>query len=270
VTGSRRALLVARLALAALVVPLSAGAPQESMRDSRAGRVAPVPFDVGERLEYDVRFGGIKVGWGSMEVAGTESVRGREAWHTVFRVRGGTLFFKVDDRFESWFDRSSLASLRYWADQREGSRDRERRYEIFPERSLYVEEDGEEQPSVAQPLDDGSFLYFIRTVPLEVGREYEFHRYFKPDRNPVRIRVLRRERITVPAGTYDAVVVQPIIKAKGIFSEGGRAEVWLSDDDTRIVLQMKSRLPFGSINLYLKSHRPAPASSVSPAGSARR
>jgi len=74
----------------------------------------------------------------------------------------------------------------------------------------------------------------------------------------------------VPAGEFDAIVVQPIIKTKGIFSEGGRAEVWLSDDADRIMVQMKSKLSFGSLNLYLTSYQrgaaPAPEHSapVSP------
>lgn len=229
---------------------------------------ADVPWSVGERLEYDVRFSAIRVGSGSMEVRGIQNVRGREAYHTMFTVRGGTFFYKVNDVFESWFTTEDLSSLRFMKDIEEGRRDREERYEIYPEREVYVEAtapDTSEQESVAQPLDDGSFLYFIRTVPLETGSTYEFNRYFKPDRNPVTIRVLRRERVTVPAGTFDAVVIQPIIKTRGIFSEDGRAEVWLSDDDNRLMLQMKSRLSFGSLNLFLKSFRlAAPAAAATP------
>ena len=227
---------------------------------------AVVPFGVGERSNYEVRFGSLRVGSGSMEVVGTETVRGRDAYHTVFRVRGGTFFYKVDDRFESWIDTRSLASLRHVQDQQEGSKDRERHYEIFPERESYVEllknkgQTPEEKPSVKQPLDDGSFVYFIRTVPLTVGETYEFHRYFRPDRNPVRLRVLRRERVTVPAGTFNAIVVQPSIKTKGIFSENGQAQIWFSDDSQRVMLQMKTKLSFGSLNLYLTSHRPASTS----------
>jgi hypothetical protein len=70
--------------------------------------------------------------------------------------------------------------------------------------------------------------------------------------------VLRRERVKVPAGTFNAIVVQPVIKTKGIFSENGHAEIWLSDDARHIVLQLKSRLSFGSLNLYLKSFFPSP------------
>ena len=105
------------------------------------------------------------------------------------------------------------------------------------------------------PLDDGSFLYFIRTQLLEVGKEYTYDRYFDPEANPVRIRVLRKERLRVPAGEFDAIVLQPIIKTSGIFSEGGSATIWLSDDSRRMVLQLKSRLSFGSLNLYLLRYR---------------
>jgi hypothetical protein len=141
----------------------------------------------------------------------------------------------------------------------------ERIFEIFPERGQFIE-NGEDstQASVRNPLDDGSFLYFLRTIPLAVGETYTFERYFRPDRNPVTIKVLRKEHIEVPAGQFDAIVVQPIINTKGIFSENGHAEVWLSDDENRIMLQMKSGLSFGSLNLYLKSYRPAQPGAIAP------
>lgn len=220
----------------------------------------PVPFSVGERLEYDVKFGMLKVGSGRMEVVGVEEIRGRQAWHTSFTVRGGTFFYKVNDRLESWIDTETFSSLRHVQDLQEGRRDRERRFEIYPDRVMYTENDSEERESVRDPLDDGSFLYFIRTVPLSVGQTYDFPRYFKPDRNPVRVRVLRKESVKVPAGRFDAIVIQPIIKSKGIFSENGRAEIWLSDDDRRMMLQLKSSLSFGTLSLYLKSYTPGTAS----------
>ena len=216
-------------------------------------QAAAVPWGVGEKLSYEVRFGPVKVGSGSMEVAGIDTVRGHPAYHTIFRVRGGTFVYRVDDVFESWMDTRTLSSVRFHKDQDEGRRERKIRIEIFPERQTFSENGDPEEPSVASPLDDGSFLYFVRTLPLRPGESYEFNRYFRPDRNPVHIRVLRRERVKVPAGTFDAVVVQPSIKTRGIFSEGGRAEVWISDDADRVVLQMKSSLSFGSLNLYLRS-----------------
>jgi len=252
--------ITAAVALLTVHQPLGAQAAQPpaahpaSAAAHAADRV-PHPFGPGESLRYEVRFGSLKVGNGTMEVRGVENVRGRPAYHTVFRVTGGTAFFKVNDVFESWFATDDLSSLRFYKDQDEGWKERNKRYDIFPERATFddLTDKAPEQKSVSNPLDDGSFLYFIRTVPLVVGQTYHFDRYYRPDRNPVTIKVLRRERVKVPAGEFDAIVIQPIIKTKGIFSEGGHAEVWLSDDDRRIVLQMKSKLAFGSLNLYLTS-----------------
>ncbi|MGI9043239.1 MAG: DUF3108 domain-containing protein, partial [Gemmatimonadaceae bacterium] len=179
---------------------------------------------------------------------------------TVFGITGGTFFYKINDRYESWFDTRTFASLRHIQDVDEGSYERKRTFEIFPDRRVYTENDSEERESVAEPLDDGSFLYFIRTIPFSVGQTYTFNRYFRPDRNPVTIQVLRRERVNVPAGTFDCVVIRPIIKSRGIFSEGGRAELWISDDDRRIMVQLKSQLKIGSLNLYLKSYIPGTGS----------
>jgi hypothetical protein len=89
-------------------------------------------------------------------------------------------------------------------------------------------------------------------VPLEVGKTYSFDRYYQPDKNPVIIKVDRRERIKVPAGEFDAIVLKPIIKSKGLFGEHGQAEVWFSDDSSRTLLRLKSKLPVGTLYLELK------------------
>ena len=219
-----------------------------------------VPFDTGEKLTFDVRFGGIKVGTGRMEVVGTQDIRGREAWHTRFTVKGGIPFYKVNDRMESWIDTRTFESLRFVQDLEEGSRDAERLYEIYPERAMFSEQNAngpaKSAPSVNSPLDDAAFMYFVRTIPLEVGKTYDFNRYFRPDRNPVQIRVLRRETVKVPAGSFKTIVIQPVIKSKGIFSEKGHAEMWLTDDPRRLLVQMKTDLSIGSLNLYLRGYVP--------------
>jgi hypothetical protein len=254
--------VIARAARRAVGLALAGFAPTTTV----AQNPATVPWTVGEYLEYDVKFGAITAGSGRMKVVGMETVRGRPAWHLQFNVSGGIRFlYRVNDSYDSWLDVENLNSLRFIQDLSEGNRDRQRIYDIFPDRVSYLEHGKEERPSVPQPLDDASFFYFIRSIPLEVGKEYEFNRYFDPRSNPVIVRVLRRERIAVPAGEFEAVVLQPLIKTSGIFSEGGRAEIWLSDDKQRILLQMKSKLPFGSLNLYLrKISMPDTAATRSP------
>jgi len=263
VVSVRRAPIVWWLALAAMTALVSARQVRSQEAEATAVSLPPlqprkvVPFDTGEKLTFDVRFGGIKVGTGRMEVVGTQDIRGREAWHTRFTVKGGIPFYKVNDRIESWIDTRTFESLRFLQDLDEGPREKERLYEIYPEKATYSEKgEVEHAPSVDDPLDDAAFMYFVRTIPLEVGQTYDFNRYFRPDRNPVQIRVLRKETVKVPAGTYQAIVIQPIIKSKGIFSEKGHAEMWLTDDSRRLLVQMKTDLSIGSLNLYLRGYVP--------------
>jgi hypothetical protein len=226
---------------------------QTVARQESGGEVAPRPFAVGERLTYAVRVGPLGRGTAVAEIRTLDTLRGRPVYHSVFSMSGSLLFFKVDDVYESWFDPKTLVSLRYHQKIDQGAYERDRTYEIYPERGVYAETGKPETATVDRPLDDGAFIYFMRTMPLEIGKTYTFNRYFKPDRNPVRVTVARRERVRVPAGEFDAYVLQPKIKAKGIFAENANAEVWIQDDDTRVMLQMRTHLAFGSVTFQLKS-----------------
>ena len=212
-----------------------------------------VPFKVGERLEYQAKVNFLSAGKATMSVEDIVPIRGRPTYHTVFNIRGGVLFFHVDDHYESWFDTTSLVSLHHVQHIDETKYSTDKTYDFYPERRVYVRNGGQENPSVAEPLDEGSFIYFMRSVPLEVGKTYSFDRYYHPDRNPVVIYVDRKEHIKVPAGEFDAIVVKPTIKSKGLFSENGQAEVWFSDDSTRTLLRLKSKLPVGTLYLELKN-----------------
>jgi hypothetical protein len=211
-----------------------------------------VPFRVGEKMTYQAKLNFVNAGTATMSVEGIEAIRGRPAYHTVFDVRGRVLMFHVNNHYESWFDTASLVSLHHVQHIDESKNNTDRVYDFYPERKVYVR-NGVENPSVAEPLDEGSFVYFMRSVPLEVGQTYEFNRYYHPDRNPVVIQVVRKERIKVPAGEFDAIVVKPIIKSKGLFSESGQAEVWFSDDSSRTLLKLKSKLSVGTLYLELKA-----------------
>ena len=220
---------------------------------------AVVPFGPGERANYQVRLAGVNVGRGSMEVLGIKTVDGRPTYHTRFRVAGGVPLARVDDNFESWIDVAGLFSRRFKQDQKEVRFERSRAFDFFPERRTFRRTDGSGETGTLptdQPLDDVSFLYFARTLPLKVGETYTLNQYFKESGNPVVLQVLRRETIRVPAGTFPTIVVRPIIRTKGLFSQGGEAEVFFSDDARRIVVQMKSKVPVvGNLTLHLQEYR---------------
>jgi hypothetical protein len=174
----------------------------------------------------------------------------------VFAIDGGIPFFRVHDRYESWIDVETLASLRHVQQISEGRYKRSTTYEIFPERAAYKEGNDSLQPSVSQPLDDGSFIYAARVAGVKPGEKRVDDRYFRPDRNPVVFTGLRREVVSVGAGTFAATVVKPTIRANGLFSENGDAEVWFSEDAARYPLLVKTRFAKFSLTLSLQSITP--------------
>ncbi|MCC7054723.1 MAG: DUF3108 domain-containing protein [Gemmatimonadaceae bacterium] len=235
------------LALLTLTGAASAGAQSTA--------ASALPFRNGEYHEYDLKFGVVQVGSGSLSVTGPDTLRGREVMKLRYEIRGGIPLFRVHDVMESWFDPAQMLSLRFTQDLNEGPKHYTRFFDFYPDEQVVLERGKPRAATVSAPLDDAAFIFYVRTLKLEVGQTLTFNRYFRPSANPVTIQVMRRESITVPAGTFNTIVVRPIIRTSGIFSEGGQAELWFSDDPAHTLIQMKAKLSFGSLSLYLRPSR---------------
>lgn len=233
-----------------------AGPPRVSATPAAPRGDSTHPFAPGERLIYEVRFGRFRVGRASLEVTGIDTVRGEPTYHVVFTIRGRALFYSINDTLQSWFSVRDLTSRRFIQDNEENGHHHYHRYEIHPDRGFYVRDDTDTSATTAAPLDDASFLYFARTLALEEGRRYEFTQYFRPERNPVTLQVLGRDTIDTPAGRFATVAIRPAFRSRGLFAEGGRATVWVTDDAARIPVRIQSRISsIGNLSMVLRSRR---------------
>jgi hypothetical protein len=212
------------------------------------------PFAVGEKLSYSAKLGMLTLGSGTLEVASVDTVRGVESFRLRFRLQGKTMFYSLDDVLESWIGTSDLTSRRFVQDFVENEKATKRHYEIFPDSGYYLEQGkNTRQEAPADPLDDAAFFYFVRVTPLEVGHKYTYDRYFRKEKNPVTIEVLKRERMELPDGSkIDCLVLHPVIDTKGLFSKRSDTRIWLTDDTRRLPVQIRSKFPFGTITLRLK------------------
>ena len=217
---------------------------------------AVVPWGPGERLEYGVKLGIFNAGEAHMEVIEVDSVRGEPTYHIQMALRGSLLFgaAKLDDHWDSWIDTRLLLTRRYIRDLKELGYTTYRQYEFYPEELYWERADNDESGDLATalPLDDIAFIYYVRTLPLEVGKTYTVPRYFKKEGNPVIIYVEGRDVRETDAGTFNTIVVRPTIKTSGLFSEGGEAELHFTDDEHRYLVYMRIKMPVvGSITLHL-------------------
>ncbi len=247
---------------AAALLPLGGVGAQDGdsgIRSVSTGRMpAAVPFGPGERLEYDVKLGAFRVGSGHLSVDRVEQLGSRRAYRLEMSIQGGLPLARVDDQYRSWLDVQDLYSHRFVQDIHEVNYERLRDYRFDIDRMTWenVEADDSGPLASSTPLDDLSFVYFARTLPLNVGDTYRISRYFKDSGNPVVIHVERRDTVRVPAGTFRTIVVRPVIQTDGLFGEGGEAELHFTDDSRRLLVYMRSKIPVvGSISLHLKSIR---------------
>ncbi len=250
------------LILAATLLPHTVTAQGTSARTApvrEPADFASVPFGVGESFDFKLEAKWFLIsgsGTASLAVSALDTVRGNPSYRLDFRTKGGITVFKINDVQRSWLDARELFAHRFEQKLDQTGYSRDKTYEFLPDEMKFVNLANPSDSGTlasALPLDDVSFIYFIRTLPLKVGDEYNASRYFKSGGNPVTVRVLRTERITVPAGSFDAVVVQPIIRTKGLFSEGGEAEVWFSNDARHIPLRVRAKVSIATLTMELES-----------------
>jgi hypothetical protein len=243
-----------------------AAAPMPAL--TAPANVAAVPFGPGERIQYGVWYGALgRRGEAVSQVTGVEMLRGNHAYRLNFTLRGGVPLARVNDQQDSWLDVAGLYSHRFRQDLHQVRYRRLRTLDFFPADGVWQQLENRANTgdlATDRPLDDVSFLYWSRTLPLEVGRRYEFRRYYKDEGNPVVIEVVRRETITVPAGTFRTLVVKPLIRTSGLFSDGGEAEVYYTDDERRLIVQVKTKVSFGTLTMQLEEYTPGRRLTATP------
>lgn len=218
---------------------------------------ARAPFGPGEHLVYKVKVGVFNAGEGYMSVVGVDEHEGAPVYHVEMGLEGGIGPFNVDDLYQTWFDVSTLQTWRYVRDIDEVGYQSYRHWLFHPDRMRWERQDNDEGGDLgsALPLDEIAFIYFLRTLPLEVGKSYTLSRYFKEDGNPVVIKVLRKDQRETEGVRYNTIVISPEIQTDGLFGKGGKAEIHVTDDERRIPVYVKSDIPGfpGSLTLHLRT-----------------
>jgi hypothetical protein len=215
-----------------------------------------VGFGEGEKLVFSVEYSLVTAGEASLEIRNIAEINGRPCYRIVSDARTNKFFstlFKVRDRFESYMDTTSLYSLRYEKHLREGrfKRDESVTFDQNAHTAMYKDK---VVPIAPHTQDVLSALYYIRTLPLEVGQAVSFANHTDGKNYPLIVQVHRRETVTVDAGTFDCLVVEPILRGPAIFSQKGRLTVWITDDRYKMPVLMKSKVIIGHVSAVLKEY----------------
>jgi hypothetical protein len=216
------------------------------------------PFRAGESLRFSVQYGFIKAGSAWLEVPEQLDWQGRRAWRLVARAESNSFFdkmYKVRNRIESVWDADGRFSWRYFENRHEGHFTALDTILYEPDSLRMRYRDGRTYP-VPGPVQDAlSSFYLTRCLALPVGGLLSFDYHASRRTAPMEVRILGREKVRVPAGEFSCIVVEPLLKAGGIFKNKGRLVIWMTDDERRIPVLMKSKVLIGSIKVVLQEIR---------------
>jgi uncharacterized protein DUF3108 len=247
-----------RILLVVLELSLPAARPLLAQDRGLAGSQAhslkagtePPPF-LGEKLRYVMTILGI-VG-GELTLTAEETHWGGR---TVYRFELSALsndflskFFLVRDDMVSWVDPKTFRSLRFEKHTVEGKRVRDELTEFDYERGA-AKVDGVSRPLLEATLDSLSSVYYLRTLDLDGDRPIELA-VFSGEPHTLKIEIQGRERIVTPAGTFDTLRVEPRSDRANLL--GKNLVLWLTDDERKMPVQIKSKLKVGTLIGKLKA-----------------
>jgi hypothetical protein len=217
------------------------------------------PFKMPEKFIYDLTWTGIKAGTASLE-----SVSDGDKFKIISTARSAdwiSVFYTVDDRIESTLLRNAEKSAigqpyRYRINIREGRhrRDKEVLFDQDAKKATYIDHLKKERKEYALPglvFDPISSFFYVRLLKLVVGEPAHVTIFDSKKIWNVEVQVLKKERISLPIGTFNTIVIKPVLQSEGIFFSKGDVLIWLTDDVKHIPVKLQTKVAVGSITATL-------------------
>ena len=244
------------------------GSEAKSSATAPVRRITPMPFEVGERLNYDLRFVGVTAATFNIEVRPVKFVDDHKVYEIGAHAKTVKLFelvYRVDDEIRSFWDFDGFYSHRFSMDLDETKQSRKliELYDYTKNKSFFWNridhaEKGfreEKQYHEIEPWsqDPLSMLYYLRVVPLPSTSEGEFRSPVILDGKPwtAVVRYLRTESIYAAGKTREARVYR-LENYAGNELKNKDNTLWISTDEHRYILRLETKLRVGSFAVALE------------------
>jgi len=216
-------------------------------------------FKEGEKLTFDLNYGFVTAGVAVMQIPRIKRISGREAYHINFEVNSVPSFdwiYKVRDRYESYIDVEGLFPWRFEQHIREGGYTRD--FSAFFDQRKGKARTSEGEYEIPIYVNDIiSAFYLARTFDyseMEVGDMIYMQNFYKDKVYDLKVKYRGKETIEVPVGTFDCIIVEPLVKEGGLFKHDGDIIIWLTDDDLKMPVKVRTKIVIGHVEALLSGY----------------
>lgn len=223
-------------------------------------------FKKGEWFRFRIHYGVFNASYATMQV--TESrLDGKEVYHIKGKGKSTGLlhlFFKVDDRYETYIDRTTVKPYRFIRDIDEGGHTKDIQIDFNHDAGTAVINDKKHNKVETMNIEPStqdmmSAFYHLRSVvdvhTLEKGDEFKLPMFFDKENFDFKLKFLGRDTIRTKFGKVPALEFRPYVQSGRVFKEEESLTVWISDDENKMPLKIKAKLAVGSLTADLDAFK---------------
>ncbi len=223
-------------------------------------------FEVGEWFKFRIHYGVINAGYATLEVK--DAVRNnKKVFHAVgkgYTTGMSRFFFKVEDNYESFFDKETGNPYQFIRKIDEGGYTKNQEGFFDQATDMVTVKDYKKKTektfSVPNNIQDiMSTFYYLRnhqTIDrLKVGESIAIDMFFDEETTKFKLKFIGRENIETKFGFVPTMLFRPLVQSGRVFKEEESLTVWISDDDNKLPVRIKASLAVGSIKADLDGFR---------------
>jgi len=220
------------------------------------------PF-IGETLDYEISWGFITAGNALILARETKNKNELEIITRAWNNGAFETIFPVNDTVRTTATADSLLPKVFNQKISEGSYRRNAlTYYDFKTQTATIKDTAFSRSKLKHGIDtlitlDGgercilTAFYLARTLKLEPGDTAYFNAVGGVKKYKLKVICHRRETINTVFGKKKCLVIEPVIQGGGLFNAKGKLTIWLTDDEERLPVLMKSEIAVGSIKATL-------------------
>ncbi len=217
-------------------------------------------FRTGEKLTFEVKYGFVTAGIAQYSIPKIVKIAGRDAYNVMFDVSSVSAFdpfYKVRDHYETYIDVAGIFPWRFEQHIREGGYTRD--FSAFFDQRRGKAKTTEGSYDIPKYVSDiVSAFYLARTFDyskMKEGDKIHLENFYKDKVYPLDVLFRGRERVSVSAGTFDCIILEPLVVQGGLFKSEGNIVVWLTNDQLKIPVKVKTKVLIGSIDAELSGYQ---------------
>jgi KDO2-lipid IV(A) lauroyltransferase len=227
-----------------------------------------IPFEVGERIEMDLRWLAIPAGKAVLEVKDGPVVSGRptfQLWGNVLSSKIVDAIYHVDNTVESFIDREALLPYKFLLHMVESKQNKETRVAFdhasakayywakrISERWGNLELDRVDS-LVPQAKDLWSAIYYARYLNYKLNEKQKFFVYENGQNWEVELTPVANELVTSRVGAFQCWKVLVSVSLNNVLKPMGDVYMWLSDDSKKYLVKFDAKIKIGSLYGVLSS-----------------